>query len=57
MKPKANNSEREKEWRGEGPQKRSKKIIRGDFGKIRIQYPAKVGYHGTDEENDLSPEE
>lgn len=34
----------------------SKTIDKG-AGKVLKQYPARVGYHGTDDEKDLNPEE
>ena len=37
--------------------KPAKKVINSGTGRMHIQYPAKVGYHGTDEERDLNPEE
>ena len=35
----------------------SAKTIVKESGEIQSQYPAKVGYHGTDNEKDLNPEE
>lgn len=35
----------------------SRKLLKTDPKGWQVQYPAKVGYHGTDEEKELSPEE
>jgi hypothetical protein len=57
MKSKRDDSTTKREVPGEDRAKQSKKILKRDSEKMHIQYPPKVGYHGTDEEKELSPEE
>lgn len=49
--------ERKNKVDGSHSPKLSKKIIKQDSQEVHIQYPAKVGYHGTDAEKELNPEE
>lgn len=57
MKSKTGKRKEDKEVRAEGQPKLSKKVLKNDSEKMHVQYPAQVGYHGTDEEKELNPEE
>lgn len=57
MNSRTGKSEHEKKARAGDQPKLSKKILKRDPETIHVQYPARVGYHGTDDEKDLNPEE
>lgn len=57
MNSRTGKSEHEKKARAGDQPKLSKKILKRDPETIHVQYPARVGYHGTDKEKDLNPEE
>jgi hypothetical protein len=57
MKEKRKITERTGQKKLDAPRPLSAETVRVKSGKGRKQYPASVGFHGTDQEKDLNPEE